>query len=562
MISRGAEQIRCEIIPIPGGLDVSKHALFFHRFQEQVTDSVLCTGIPSCSVHRENLAAVQCKDCVKFGLPVRQSYHCSQKCFQGAWKKHLLNHLCAAKDQSFDSDVKLGKLRRRSHWPPADIVSWFDERVEVVCPGGRNWVSKLGFPNIFVPVADDVGFSFKLGSVIPDNFQVAVPVEDVLVTDPVIQRLNLSHRRVLQLPDSNKSEMFGITKQVSKIGSFNVLTYNMLSDIYAHPEKYFYCPQWALSWEYRQKNLLHEVLLYDADILCLQEVQSDHFENFFKPQLITYGYSAIYKKKTNEVYTGNGYTSEGCAIFFRNHVFKEVVSYELEYSKTALPLIEKLEPSQRDEAKIRLIKDNVALAVILEMVEDTSLDTASWSRLCVVTTHIYASKSFPDVKLLQVSDLINEIENIIDERIPLLICGDFNSIPESDPYILLANRKMNPTHVEEAIDPLGIYQHLKLHHSIKLASTYPSAFFKLGNNTDGDRMIMINQRTGEPSFTSLTLNRRTLDYIFYTEDSLEVEGLLQLPDCDSVGRALPSPLWSSDHIALMGRFRITRPFLG
>jgi len=48
----------------------------------------------------------------------------------------------------------------------------------------------------------------------------------------------------------------------------------------------------------------------------------------------------------------------------------------------------------------------------------------------------------------------------------------------------------------------------------------------------------------------------------YAEDSLEVEGLLEIPDYDSVGRALPSPLWSSDHIALMGRFRITRPFLG
>lgn len=50
--------------------------------------------------------------------------------------------------------------------------------------------------------------------------------------------------------------------------------------------------------------------------------------------------------------------------------------------------------------------------------------------------------------------------------------------------------------------------------------------------------------------------------IVFPVDSLEVEGLLELPDYESVGRALPSPLWSSDHIALMGSFRITRPFLG
>lgn len=74
---------------------------------------------------------------------------------------------------------------------------------------------------------------------------------------------------------------------------------------------------------------------------------------------------------------------------------------------------------------------------------------------------------------------------------------------------------------------------------------------------------MMHPKTGEPSYTSSALNHKiTLDYIFYTEDSLEVEGLLEIPDYISVGRALPSPLWSSDHIALMGRFRITRPFLG
>lgn len=31
------------------------------------------------------------------------------------------------------------------------------------------------------------------------------------------------------------------------------------------------------------------------------QVQSDHFENFFSPELEKRGYSAIYKKKTKEV---------------------------------------------------------------------------------------------------------------------------------------------------------------------------------------------------------------------------------------------------------------------
>ncbi|XP_021775253.1 carbon catabolite repressor protein 4 homolog 1-like isoform X2 [Chenopodium quinoa] len=99
-------------------------------------------------------------------------------------------------------------------------------------------------------------------------------------------------------------------------------------------------------------------------------------------------------------------------------------------------------------------------------------------------------------------------------------------------------------------------------HLIHYASAYASTFPKPVNDIKRRRMKMKHSKTGEPLFTSLTsFYGSTLDYIFYTVDSLEVEGLLELPDFESVGRALPSPLWSSDHIALMGSFRITRPFL-
>jgi hypothetical protein len=49
---------------------------------------------------------------------------------------------------------------------------------------------------------------------------------------------------------------------------------------YATNDKYAYCPTWALSWQYRRQNLLREIIGYNADILFLQEVQSDHFEEW------------------------------------------------------------------------------------------------------------------------------------------------------------------------------------------------------------------------------------------------------------------------------------------
>lgn len=45
------------------------------------------------------------------------------------------------------------------------------------------------------------------------------------------------------------------------------------------------CPAWSLAWQYRKKNLLREILAYKADILCLQEVQSDAYTDFWSPEL-------------------------------------------------------------------------------------------------------------------------------------------------------------------------------------------------------------------------------------------------------------------------------------
>ena len=53
---------------------------------------------------------------------------------------------------------------------------------------------------------------------------------------------------------------------------------------------YGYCPSWALSWEYRKKGILDEIRQYAADIICLQEVETDQFYHFFLPELKQDGY--------------------------------------------------------------------------------------------------------------------------------------------------------------------------------------------------------------------------------------------------------------------------------
>ena len=60
-----------------------------------------------------------------------------------------------------------------------------------------------------------------------------------------------------------------------------------------------------------------------------EQVQSNHFTDFLSPELQKAGYSAIYKKKTTEIFTGNAYAIDGCATFFRRDRFSLVKKYEV-----------------------------------------------------------------------------------------------------------------------------------------------------------------------------------------------------------------------------------------
>ncbi|KAI3869489.1 hypothetical protein MKW92_034171 [Papaver armeniacum] len=188
------------------------------------------------------------------------------------------------------------------------------------------------------------------------------------------------------------------------------------------------------------------------------------------------------------------------------------------------------------------MKDNIALTVILEAIKAEPVSDTLNHRICVANVHVSADPENTDVKLWQVGTLIEDLErNVAHSNIPVLIC-------------LMG--EVDLKHEELVNTPDGIIEHLKLSHKLlPLASAY-SSFSRTKN---GD---MIDSDTKEPRFTTATLYfRNTIDYIFYTEGLLTVKNLLELLDEESAIKhtAFPSPLWSSDHIALMAEFSWKSP---
>lgn len=75
---------------------------------------------------------------------------------------------------------------------------------------------------------------------------------------------------------------------------FSVLCYNILCEKMATPQMYGYTPSWALSWEYRKELILQEISGYAADILCLQEVDMEQYEEYFSHNLGQQDYEGVY----------------------------------------------------------------------------------------------------------------------------------------------------------------------------------------------------------------------------------------------------------------------------
>ena len=222
-----------------------------------------------CSVHRHKLATVQCTSCAKLNASIEKSYHCSSKCFSDAWNKHKKYHhwaANAARNNSTGNQQDVKKLRSSGSWPNLIDGSVLDENA-IVVEEDNIWI-KVGSSNNYVPTLYDYDFRLRLHSAAVDSsLGTRLSLDNIVVTDPVIKP---SHppRKMIRLQNTLN---LNLKAQSSDDVVFSVLSYNILADSLS-TKAFSYCPKWALAWEYRQENLLEEIIKYDADILCLQEV--------------------------------------------------------------------------------------------------------------------------------------------------------------------------------------------------------------------------------------------------------------------------------------------------
>jgi CCR4-NOT transcription complex subunit 6 len=143
--------------------------------------------------------------------------------------------------------------------------------------------------------------------------------------------------------------------------------------------------------------------------------------------------------------------------------------------------------------------------------------------------------------------LMREIENFVIPRdIAVIVCGDFNSEPDSAVYEFLSEGALDQPRPElEQSDTVGILpDQSEIHHRVDLAS------------------VMGTVLGSEPEFTNFTSTfKGTLDYVWYTPGRLRVLAASNVPDANDLtatcGEGLPSASYPSDHIMLCADMTLT-----
>ncbi|KAL7272622.1 Glucose-repressible alcohol dehydrogenase transcriptional effector [Rhizina undulata] len=338
---------------------------------------------------------------------------------------------------------------------------------------------------------------------------------------------------------------------------FQVLCYNILCDKYATQNMYGYAPSWTLSWEYRRDMIRKQLIDAKSDIICLQEVDLDNFNEFFMPELALEDYRGAFypKSRAKTMSESEKKTVDGCATFFKSTKFTLLDKQVIDFSSSA---IQREDMKKTADIYNRVMpKDNIAVITFLE-------NKATGSRLIVANVHIFWDPQYKDVKLVQVAMLMEELTKLAgkwvdmfprkpsdtaDEppppaythgsQLPLIICGDFNSIADSGVYELLSRGAVACDHDDLTGRTYGNFTKDGMSHPFSLKSSYANI--------------------GELAFTNYTPTfTGVIDYIWYTTNNLNVSGLLGDVDTDYLARVpgFPNVHFPSDHILLHAEFQV------
>lgn len=307
--------------------------------------------------------------------------------------------------------------------------------------------------------------------------------------------------------------------------NFTLMCYNILCERAAVEKLYGYTPKPMLQWEWRKKVILNQLHSADSDFLCLQEVEHAQFNEFFQPNMLP-KYKGVFspKGRWKNKSDYDRRTVDGCAIFYRADKWELRASHVIDITQLAM---QRPDFAKDDVMFNRVLqRDNVAVFVMLQ-------NRMTGMKIVIANAHMHWDAMMSDVKLVQTGIMVEEIQSLLqaqedtDEEgltwshYPLIVCGDYNSVPSSGVYEFLSTGSVSPNHPDFLDGVYGRYTSEGMRHKLGLRSAYAGYRQEPRHVEDEtDRGTELPMTNWTPPFSGV------LDYIWYSGATLAVNKVL------------------------------------
>lgn len=111
------------------------------------------------------------------------------------------------------------------------------------------------------------------------------------------------------------------------------------------------------SWNVRRQILSSEIESYNADIICLQDV--DHYYDYWKNKLNSLGYDSIFKQKTEIL----GIHLDGVCVAYKRNLFQLFKTSTIEFNDANN--FNNLKDDNSD-MRVRIVTDDVGVILFLQ----------------------------------------------------------------------------------------------------------------------------------------------------------------------------------------------------
>ena len=266
-------------------------------------------------------------------------------------------------------------------------------------------------------------------------------------------------------------------------------------------DNFIKCPDEALAWDVRRLRIIESILDIHPDVLCMQEV--DHYP-FLEEVLQTVGYVGNFCPKPDSpcLYVSNSNGPDGCATFYRADKFDEIKcdNFVLHADGEAT--------------------NQVCATVTLRC-------KSSGKEITVAATHLKAKRGWDELRNKQGRYMLQYLH----EKLPaanLILCGDSHAEPKELVHEVCLE------------SPLGLKSaYASESHNGLEEPKYTTWKIRGDGNNGKDNEVC-----------------RTIDYIWFTEKTLGVAALKEIPTDDEIGLGrLPSHAYPSDHFSLAADFK-------